>query len=78
MWSVAFAPDGTTLATAGDDRRVRLWDVSDPAAPCPLGQPLTGHTRGVFSVAFAPDGTTLATAGGDKTVRLWKARVSGS
>ncbi|MEO7193836.1 MAG: TIR domain-containing protein, partial [Pseudonocardiaceae bacterium] len=69
--SVAFAPDGHTLATASDDQTVRLWDLTDPAHPHPLGAPLTGHTNGVASVAFAPDGRTLATASLDRTVRLW-------
>jgi WD40 repeat protein len=75
---VAFAPDGTTLATASTDGTVILWDLTDPAQPGRLGQPLTGHTEGVNSVAFAPDGTTLAAggttlaAGGtDGTVILW-------
>jgi energy-coupling factor transporter ATP-binding protein EcfA2 len=69
--SVAFAPDGHTLATASDDRTVRLWDLSDRARPSPLGPPLTGHTGPVSSVAFAADGHTLATASEDRTVRLW-------
>jgi WD40 repeat protein len=69
--SVAFAPDGHTLATASADRTVRLWDLSDRDRPRPLGQPLTGHTNAVEAVAFAPDGRTLATASADRTVRLW-------
>jgi WD40 repeat protein len=67
--AVAFSPDSTRLATAGHDRRVRVWEV-------PSGRPLLtldGHTDTVYGVAFHPDGRTLATAGYDKTVRLWDA-----
>jgi WD40 repeat protein len=67
---VMFAPDGHSLATASDDRTVRLWDLTDPARPAPLGDPFTGHTGAVYDVAFAPDGRSLATASGDGTVRF--------
>jgi WD40 repeat protein len=69
--SVAFAPDGRTLATGSDDNTVILWDMSDPNRPKRLGPPLTGHTGAVWSVAFAPDGRTLAAGSADKTVILW-------
>ena len=69
--SVAFSPGGHTLAGGSLDGTVRLWDVTDPAHPRPLGQPLTGGGAEVNSVAFSPDGHTLASANSDDSVRLW-------
>ena len=44
MDSVAFSPDGYALATDSLDGTIKLWNVTDPAQPSLLGQPLAGGT----------------------------------
>jgi WD40 repeat protein len=66
--SVAFSPDGKTLASGSSDETVRLWDLATRQL---LGEPLVGHSNSVLSVAFSPDGKTLASGSFDDTVRLW-------
>jgi DNA-binding XRE family transcriptional regulator len=73
--SVAFSPGGHTLAGGSDDGTIREWDITDPAHPRPLGQPLTSGAGPVFSVAFSPDGHTLAGGNYDNTIRLWTLNV---
>ena len=69
VYSVAFSPDGKTIASGGSwpDNTVRLWAVDTGANT----HTLTGHRDRVWSVAFSPDGNTLASGSYDRTVRLW-------
>jgi WD40 repeat protein len=65
--AIALSPDGKTLASAGADKTIKLWDLATGKEP----RTLLGHKREVLALAFSPDGKTLASGGEDRTVRLW-------
>ena len=54
-----------TIASASDDRTVRLWDLTDRTDPRPIGAPLGGAEKYMASVSFSTDGRILAAGSGD-------------
>ena len=67
--SLAFSPDGKTLASASRDGSIKWWNVGSGVNPTLLRT--TYHDDAVTAVAFSPDGQFLASAGYDQMVRLW-------
>ena len=79
--SVAFSPDGHTLASSDNGGTVQLWDIADPAHPRPRGSifleqhgdnyTFGGNIVAGNSVAFSRDGRVLVIGESDGTVLLW-------
>jgi WD40 repeat protein len=64
--SLAWSPNGTFLASAGDDE-IRLWTIDGGACI----HILRGHSDSVRALAWSPDGSCLASASWDRTIQLW-------
>jgi WD40 repeat protein len=77
--SVAFSPDGATIAATSKDGKVCLWDTASGEERLHiLAHPQhkeAGHSTSPC-VAFAPDGKTVVTASTDRTIRFWDARTA--
>jgi WD40 repeat protein len=73
--SVAFSPDGKTIATGSSDGLIKLWDVVAGTEETTLmGRPASGQRRppSVTAVVFSPDGKTLYSADLAGVVRSWE------
>jgi WD40 repeat protein len=65
--SLSISPDGETIAVAGSDRSIGLYDRQ-----LKLLQKLPiEHVGEIYAVAWSPLGKTLATAGQDRNIRIW-------
>ena len=64
---IAYSPDGKTIASASEDKTIRIWRAEDGACL----RVLRGHRRSVCGVRYHPDGQRLISAGEDGTVRIW-------
>jgi WD40 repeat protein len=68
--AVAYSKDaiGATVASAGIDKSIKVWDVPNDRL---RGEPLRRHTGPVYAIAFSADQRYLASAGWDGVIRLW-------
>ena len=67
--SIAFAPDGKTLASGSDDKTIRIWNVD--GANTQLRHRMVGHRDTVWCVRFSPGGKRLVSGGADGLIGVW-------
>lgn len=76
IFSLAFSPDGKTLA-ATSDKEISIWDLSSRKKTLTLDGLGKSDTRYLQScpISFSQDGTMLAAAGGDSKIKIWDAQT---
>lgn len=69
--AVVISADSQYIVSAGDDRRIIVWNVSTGS----LEREWTAHDKQIPTLALGPDGHTLASGSRDDSIRLWDLRT---
>ena len=68
IYSLAFTPDGKTLAVGTSNKQIHLWDVATQR----FIETISGHQHAVCELAFSSDGTILASGDTGGKIHLWE------
>lgn len=67
IYAIAWSPDGSMIATAGDDRIIKIWDPDTGK----LLDELDGHEDTITSLSWNPDNSLLASGSLDNSIKIW-------
>jgi WD40 repeat protein len=68
---VTLSPDGSKVATAGEDFNAIVWDYLNGKPTIPLLR----HNHQIHKIRFTPNGKWIVTASSDKSTRIWDCRT---
>mgnify|MGYP002778189262 FL=1 len=68
VWSLAFSPDSQILASCGNDRTIKLWDLKTGELIRTIPD---AHAGAIWSVAIDPGGDKLISGSSDRTIKVW-------
>lgn len=71
-FAVAFAPNGTRVATGGTDAQIKVWDITPLPSPIQLEFNVTETNGSILTLEYSPDGSVLAVGTTNGTVRLYE------
>ncbi|MEO2046091.1 MAG: protein kinase [Pirellulales bacterium] len=69
--TLAFSPDGLSLASGGQDNRLCVWDLATGS----LRNTLRGHASHIRSCDYSPQGRWLLSGGRDAQIKLWEPKT---
>ena len=70
MRSVAFIPDGKSVASGSFVKTVKIWDVETGLETLTL----KGHLGPVYRASFSPEGKRIVSGSSDRTIKIWDSR----
>ncbi len=68
---VIFSQDGKFLASTGDDKEIKIYDLDNSQNQITLSSE-SMHSQPIWSIAFSKDNEYIASASEDCSIKIWK------